>query len=654
MLEAMIDLGRVLLADSDLISEKIKKLDSHTKKSEQRHVIKLDFKISDNTLSFALEEIQPATARKYLLLDREGGPNNPQWYLTFERCENLISQSLPNFLYKLNEGELKNKVQSAVNCFFKDWGEAVDVKYRYVLNIHRFLSHPLPLEEMLEQDKKNPHKDLVGTVAALIRKYCEQLFELKKDQIGLFVICIDGETVAENPLYLTAVTESLNDRLDVSDLSKMTACSCCGSSDGCTSDLKDMAIKYYTTNQCIFASNMNNKNYDKNFILCKECYQRLLAAEKFMTNSLRTKITEFNVFVLPQVVIGEQLSGQKYRSLAESIQPLFDCSQNIKDIETFKDGVSNRLDRINKNSFYFTLNFLFYRQSNQATKIQKLIKDVQPSIFEKIEIAMGHALDSFEEHFSEAAYKFLQHKTDLKLVYFLHPIKLQNGSPSQYQKILATYEQLFYQRKLRKERVFDNIVAVLQIIWWKREGYNVSSFEQVYFEYKVLEAMFYIKFLQEFSCLEGGEVMKLDISTLTLSDEQTKSYIQAMGYNEQQAALFLLGMMIGSIGIAQYNRQKGHQDQSGTYKPVLNKINFNGLDVGRITKLSGDIFKKMEEEKVLKYNESLNGDYSMLFGKNRNQWKLNKNENIFYLLSGYSYQTLKKKKEQEGQPNDSE
>lgn len=45
-----------------------------------------------------------------------------------------------------------------------------------------------------------------------------------------------------------------------------------------------------------------------------------------------------------------------------------------------------------------------------------------------------------------------------------------------------------------------------------------------------------------------------------------------MGYNEQETAMFLLGYLIGEIGNVQYRKT-----EEGT-KPILNKLNFNGLD----------------------------------------------------------------------------
>lgn len=642
MIEAMIDMGKALLQDSSLIIEKVKKIEPVTRKGEKRHVIIIDFRLEEERIYLDIEEINSKTAAQCVLLDREGGPNNPQWYVTFEKCDNLISQSLPNFEKRLEESTFKERVSQVIQIFFYDGGQHIDNKYRYVLNIQRFLSHPQSLESMLQiakkNDEKNAYKKLVSTVASEFTKHCEEVFELKNEQIGLFTISIDGEFITHNPLYTELVEHSLTKRMTRRSTNKLT-CSMCGAEEGCTSDLKDMSIKYYTTNQYIFAHNMNKKNYDKNFVLCKNCYESLLASEKFIKKELRSKIADFDVYIIPHVLYGQQLSGLVLKKMASVIEPIINSSKTIKEISEFRDNVTNRLDKLNKGGYGFLLNFVFYRQANQATKIQKMIKDIQPSVFQHIESCYNSALQQFGYFFAEKVYQPLYGKQDLKMIYYLHPIKLQDGNPAQYQRILSVYEDLFCQRRLRKERVFMNIAKVLQIVWRQRLGYNVSNTDLQYFPYKVLEAMFYVAFLQNFGSLEGGENM-LDSSSLTINDE-LKEYMNTMHYNEQQAALFLLGILIGSIG-----REQSKRSGEGTYKPILNKINFNGMDKTRIVKLSGDIFNKLRQEKVLRFTEGTYNAHAYLLGKNRESWNLSKDEGLFYLLSGYSFQTLRKKKDE--------
>lgn len=126
----------------------------------------------------------------------------------------------------------------------------------------------------------------------------------------------------------------------------------------------------------------------------------------------------------------------------------------------------------------------------------------------------------------------------------------------------------------------------------------------------------------------------MEIAALKLKDD-TKSYIQDMGYNEQQTAMFLLGYLIGEVGNAQYKRSVDGQ------KPILNKINFNGVDKNKIIRLTRDVFARLKQEKILIYNEVIFQEYKRLLDSNLNCWELDKDENLFYILSGYAYATTK-------------
>ena len=52
---------------------------------------------------------------------------------------------------------------------------------------------------------------------------------------------------------------------------------------------------------------------------------------------------------------------------------------------------------------------------------------------------------------------------------------------------------------------------------------------------------------------KGGDVMKLE--TLNISKD-TKSYIQTMGYSEQQTALFLLGVLLVLLDVSKSRQKK--------------------------------------------------------------------------------------------------
>ena len=55
--------------------------------------------------------------------------------------------------------------------------------------------------------------------------------------------------------------------------------------------------------------------------------------------------------------------------------------------------------------------------------------------------------------------------------------------------------------------------------------------------------------------------------------------------------------------------------------------------------MSNEIFEKLEQYRVLSYNEGIFSVMKLLLDKNRGQWSLTPQENVYYILSGYAYAT---------------
>ena len=125
--------------------------------------------------------------------------------------------------------------------------------------------------------------------------------------------------------------------------------------------------------------------------------------------------------------------------------------------------------------------------------------------------------------------------------------------------------------------------------------------------------------------------MEREINTL-LVPEDIKKYFKEMGYSEEQAALFLLGYLIGEIGNAQWNKEIPN-------KPILNKIVYQGMNPGKILRLTNEVFEKLKQWRRLQYNEGIFGEMKKLLDKHLQNWTLSDQENVFYVLSGYAYNT---------------
>ena len=101
-----------------------------------------------------------------------------------------------------------------------------------------------------------------------------------------------------------------------------------------------------------------------------------------------------------------------------------------------------------------------------------------------------------------------------------------------------------------------------------------------------------------------------------------------MEYSEAEKALFYLGRILSSIAYAQY--KKGHES-----KPVLNKLNFNGMDTDAIVRLSLDLREKTRQYNIHDKTEWNFSEFTDSF--NEKDWPLSKEQNVFYLMAGYSF-----------------
>lgn len=114
--------------------------------------------------------------------------------------------------------------------------------------------------------------------------------------------------------------------------------------------------------------------------------------------------------------------------------------------------------------------------------------------------------------------------------------------------------------------------------------------------------------------------------------EEMEEYLVRQKFSDEAKALFYLGAMINRVGIAQYN--KGHRK-----KPILKKIQFQGMKNREIQRLYEDVCEKLiQYEKMDLFAEALLNRLHEYCGKSfMEEWSLNEHINVFYIMSGYSY-----------------
>lgn len=637
MLESIIELGEKVLEEKDRLDAFIQEVPLEGKKGKKKHVCKVIFDTKNKSFDIdANEEIDENTTKKYLFIGSADASGSPQWYITSKSINYILSELFPNLK---EQGLFTDIVDNILDNFY--WKASEDLghkKYSYILDIKKLGIGSQTVEELKQEALKEnkPGKKLLELVVKEFERWITERTGCKKDDIGLYTVVVNDFVLTDDKDYRDKVLQSkkpatkTKSQKDKNNLQ----CNICGGLQNISPDISKMQIKYFTTNQEIFKGRL--ESYDKSINLCSGCIEKLQAGEIFVQQNLATRIAGFDVLIIPNLVYGPGINYEEMQNLTREIINTVNMAKSIDVLTDFRQ----QIDLLKEfDDIIYLLDFVFIRRANAATKILRLIKDVKPSFFELLEKAVAELRETAARHISIYSYR-----GGINSVYYLTPVRFKSGDNSSFRDLLALYDALFLGRQVDEKRIISNLVKGCSIIFYEQEGYNIRN-NKDNLHYFILDGMFFIKFLEKMGCMKGGE--KVDYSSLGLPDNLC-GFMEEMEYNQMQAAMFLLGYLVGEVGNAQYRRNQ-ESGGEGTYKPILNKINFNGIDKSKLIRLRSEIVNKLRQEKILHYNEKVYAACVQLMDKNINNWKLNKDENLFYLLSGYAYATtapMKKKGEE--------
>ncbi|HQC40193.1 MAG TPA: TIGR02556 family CRISPR-associated protein [Petrotogaceae bacterium] len=624
MQEAVYEIGKIVKSESSIIEG----IMLNNKKGEPKRVLKMDFSTQKTELTVDVsEEIDADSAERYFHIGSASGPNSPQWFSVSKVVDYHLTETLCNLTEVFDDSstELGKKLKNIFENYTFDMGADVPKKYRYPIDLQKvgIIKESMSDIKKLASngDGKVEGKKLRSILSGEFLNYLKEEKGLKKDDIGLCVITIDQKPISEYPEYIDKATAEKTGRKEKSeDEGKKQNngsgyCYFCSEKKDVSSDLKKLDIKYFVNDKISFASFFTEKGFDKNILVCQECFESLMAGEKQLKERLKTKIGCFDVYVVPQFILSTNISKEEFEKISDKIIYTLKVSQNLDSLDKVQGRLQDYiLFEDDTNDFY--INFVFFEKSNSATKIMKLIKDVKPSRLAKIFEKKNEIMKIFIEYFPENLVKGF----NLNYVYFFSVQKIAGkNSYSDFRLCLETYDAVFTGKLLNRQRVISRIVQIIS-----QQFYSNSE----YWEKSTADSVMYYKFLKEMGNIKEEEGM--DVSLLEL-DEKLRTYIKTMNYTEEQVTMFMLGFMVGRVG----NQQK----QLNETKPILRKINFHAMDKPKIMRLANEVFEKMYQLKIDKYYEKEYGLCKSLLDKNIKNTGLSSVETVFYILSGYAYST---------------
>ncbi len=402
-----------------------------------------------------------------------------------------------------------------------------------------------------------------------------------------------------------------------------------------TADTTRFMAKFYITKLITFSSELEGKSkkggFAKNFSLCPDCYKEILAGMRYLDNYLRSNLAGNTFWIIPGLFFNpleSQLTKRWIEIARDHISSILDPDNAL----SFRHKIERELEdyrRFEELADLAHVHLLFYEKSKSAFKVKKLIREIPLRWIQTLNQAFLETKALGDEVLGNNGNpkKWL---LSLKDIYTLIP--LRSGNTREYKKILDLYESILSRWPLERSFLMQSFLTLSAIYLLEKPGYNIHPGKnpQLGLTFALLQGNLLLQFLEKLNILQGGGHMTEPIARLL--PESITRYVEKMGYSEEATALFLLGYMIGAIGAEQVRGA-----DFNAKKPILNKINVNGMNSHQIRILSNEVFEKLDQYRIRGYYEKTFAVMKSLLDPHISRWSLSDAESVFYLLSGYSF-----------------
>lgn len=668
------------LVDFELLSQSEKS----RKPRDKALIVTLDVRLDPPRLGIDLQELSEEALVKVLWVGNAAGSNSPQDRFTTDHPEYLVSQTVPNLLEEEDckkafpEGsDLVKKLQILRDSVFIDLGEKSELflrasserqyeRYRWVwdllkLGVDLDVVRLLPEREREEVETicsregvsfltrgflqtyaraKGRARATAELVGKVLETWVAANLGVKTSQLKLYTLALNGELLSRHPHYINYLEHKVVNEVFAGDQAAQGVCHVCGSQGKVTANTtRFKLLKFYITDKPGFASQLYNKGFLCNYALCKECYQALLAGERFVENELRTRLGQSNVYLIPTFQTPEAYPDvETIEEWAQYLTARLAAAETLEKWHAFQQELE-RYRRYEDQKALFVLNFLFATKKQAAVKVDKLVAEVPPSRLDR--------LDEVRNFVRNWASKILGADTkgewDLGLgkLFYLLPIRQGNRRP-QEKPYLELLETLLVGRPLTLGMLIPQFLETACVHRFER--YEVYVHERPddperALVLHLLQTQLFLYYLRELGQLwelekEGGEkkAMAEEMGEVekTLMDERLRSWLDGLEVKGAQRGLFLLGVLIGKIGSLREQRESG--------KPILNKVHFQGMDRDKIMRLTNEVYEKLRQYKIAEYNEGLYAAMKAQLDSSLNELG-SPQENVYWVLSGYAYAT---------------
>lgn len=648
MLKEIKDIGKSYRESREkgfIFSLLIRPEEQEKESEEGRCLLGFNFNLENNNIELFIREIDEKIMEEYLWIGNCKG-NIPQDRLTTDSVKYLFFDSLINLYNNLEKSELKDVLDKVKKNFLISQNigdkEVIFLDIRKIKDFNKINSIDLEINKIKEEmekesDIKKKIKKFKDSYERLFYTLLKKTKDLTKNDISVYSATFNNKKPSEFSEYIDYLENKIID--ESFEESFEGECFVCGKKDLLTYDTARIPAKFYITKLITFSSELEGKRkekgFSKNFSLCKECYKDLVSGITYIKNCLNAYLADNTLWIIPGLFFNpiDQTLTEGWMDFSKRcVLSTFSLDNFLKFKETIEKKLQDYMlyeDLID----YSYVDLLFYKQppGREEFKIRKLIREIPLKRIKQIRDGIKEIKNLGDNLLGERDDWFLI----LDSIYYLIPVR--KGEIQEYKKILDIYENVFLGYKLDKDILIDSFVTLSKIYRFEKPDYNVKPGQspEINLVISILKTNLLLKLFEKLNLLKGGDSYMVSLQGIL--DEEIEKYVNRMGWSEEETALFLLGYLVGEIGAKQIEGA-----DFNAKKPILNKINFNGISPRNLINLSNEIFEKLDQYRIRGYNEKIYSVMKSLLDVHIKDWKLSDSENVYYILSGYAFNTYKR------------
>lgn len=376
-----------------------------------------------------------------------------------------------------------------------------------------------------------------------------------------------------------------------------------------------------------YASNFDKNRFSVNYQVSQKNQEKLDFASNYLLNEgqLRVKIANVDHVIIPQFQTNSEVDMEM---TLDKIRIKSDLLFGFEDLEYFVENIKDEVEDI------FWLNFFAYESDGNFFKSTELIKDVSSFHFQKILKTFFKTHLEFLEvsgfNWNTIVTEYVGVKGfNLNSVYSLIPLRKDKEKKN---KALSLFKSILENRKIEKETLFSYYCELILCHYYERyKSYtNVHKSSGDYLYFSIRNSTY--KYLAFFQVLKQLNIIDMDEENNLTNEELGNKYDQAirdffvkMNFNQHQQAMFYLGRMLNAVEFIQKEKKK----------TVIQKVNFNGMDIDDIQRLRISLVEKAKQYGKIGKVIFTDRKFGELF--DFNNWKMNSQEAVFFMLTGYSF-----------------